>query len=353
MTPSVSVIIPIYNVEPWLRQCVDSVLGQTLRDIEVILVDDGSPDGCPAICDEYAQKDARVRVIHKPNGGVASAVAAGIRAATGTYVGFVDSDDWVDPIYYEQLYLCVAEQDADLVEGQFVSDLMFPGGQQTLEALRSETRIYQGQEDIRRLSKQYLLSFLYDGTPGRPDRPLTYGRWDKLYRHEVLSQALPLYDEQLSLGEDALLNAALLPDCDRVVTLKATARYHHRILFGTVSHRADAGEAQRIAQAHKALLDIADKKGLDKMAATAFIGSMVHARIYRIAGLADVKTAEKSSEMRRFMKNAPAGALEAFVNMRGSAFLRVFYGLLRHGLAAPCVWMVSLHGMLQKKSGDS
>ena len=343
MTPSVSVIIPVYRVEEYLRSCVDSILGQTLRDIEIILVDDGSPDNCPAICDEYAAKDSRVKVLHKENGGVASAVAAGIRAATGTYVGFIDSDDWADPDYYEQLYCCVTEQNADMAEGQFVSELMSPGGQQTLGAIRSETRVYQGREDICRLSKRYLLSFLYDGTPSRPDRPLTYGRWDKLYRREILCQALPLYDEQLSLGEDALLNAAVLPACARVVTLKASARYHHRILSGTVSHRADPGEAQRIAQVHKALLDIAGKKDLDKTAADAFIGSMVHARIYRIAGLPDVGTGKKCADMRQFLHAAPAGALEAFVRARGSAFLRVFYGMLRLGLAAPCVWIVRLH----------
>lgn len=89
----VSVIIPVYKVEPYLRQCVDSVLSQTYTDFEIILVDDGSPDGCPAICDEYAAKDSRVKVIHKENGGLSDARNAGIKVAKGEYIVFVDSDD--------------------------------------------------------------------------------------------------------------------------------------------------------------------------------------------------------------------------------------------------------------------
>lgn len=92
----VSVIVPVYCVEDRLRRCVDSILNQTLRDLEVILVDDGSPDGCGAICDEYADRDSRVRVIHKANGGLSSARNAGLEVCRGEYVAFVDSDDWLE-----------------------------------------------------------------------------------------------------------------------------------------------------------------------------------------------------------------------------------------------------------------
>ena len=97
MGKCISVIVPVYNVEKYLCQCVDSILGQTYRDLEVILVDDGSPDGCPRICDEYARKDGRVKVIHKKNGGLSDARNAGLEMAGGEYVIFVDSDDfWKD-----------------------------------------------------------------------------------------------------------------------------------------------------------------------------------------------------------------------------------------------------------------
>ena len=89
----VSFVVPVYNVESYLRQCVDSILSQTYRNIEVILVDDGSPDRCPAMCDAYTQLDCRVKVLHKPNGGLSDARNTGLMVATGDYVIFVDSDD--------------------------------------------------------------------------------------------------------------------------------------------------------------------------------------------------------------------------------------------------------------------
>lgn len=106
----ISVIVPVYNVEPYLRQCIDSILAQTYTDFELILVDDGSPDNCGAICDEYAEKDNRIRVIHQKNGGVSAARNAGIDIATGEYISFVDSDDWVHPEYLAYLYRAVQEQ---------------------------------------------------------------------------------------------------------------------------------------------------------------------------------------------------------------------------------------------------
>ena len=102
--PKISVIVPIYNVEEYLNRCVDSILNQTFTDFECILVDDGSPDRCPQICDEYAKKDERVKVIHKPNGGSSDARNAGIDAVKGKYLTMVDSDDWIHPQMLEILY---------------------------------------------------------------------------------------------------------------------------------------------------------------------------------------------------------------------------------------------------------
>lgn len=102
--PLISVIVPAYKVEKYLNRCVDSILSQSYPNIEVLLVDDGSPDSCPQICDEYARRDARVRAIHKPNGGLSDARNAGIDAARGEYVAFVDGDDYVDAEMYAALY---------------------------------------------------------------------------------------------------------------------------------------------------------------------------------------------------------------------------------------------------------
>ena len=100
----ISVIVPVYKVEKYLRQCLDSLAAQTLDDIEIIIVDDGSPDGCPDICDEYVAKDARMKVVHKKNGGLLSARKAGLAASCGDYIGFVDGDDWVEPDTFLNMY---------------------------------------------------------------------------------------------------------------------------------------------------------------------------------------------------------------------------------------------------------
>lgn len=111
--PPVSIVVPIYNVEKYLKPCVDSILSQTFSDFELILVDDESPDNCGQICDEYARKDMRVRVIHKKNGGLSDARNAGIQAARTKYIGFIDSDDYIESSMLEVLYKLVTETGAD------------------------------------------------------------------------------------------------------------------------------------------------------------------------------------------------------------------------------------------------
>lgn len=103
METVLSIIVPAYKVEKYLPKCIDSILAQTFRDFELILVDDGSPDNCPAICDEYAAKDSRIAVIHQPNAGVSAARNAGLKRARGRYIGFVDPDDWTAPEMYEEM----------------------------------------------------------------------------------------------------------------------------------------------------------------------------------------------------------------------------------------------------------
>lgn len=148
--PYFSVIIPVYKAESWLRECVDSVLGQTFRDLELILVDDGSPDGCPAVCDEYARADNRVRVIHQTNSGVAAARNNGLDAALGEMAVFMDSDDyWCRPTMLEEIWqICQAAPETDVV--YFKNRHLYPDGhivdwplqvRQNFEALTPEEQL--------------------------------------------------------------------------------------------------------------------------------------------------------------------------------------------------------------------
>ena len=112
--PKVSVIVPVYNTEQYLKECVDSLLKQTLTDLEIILIDDGSPDNSAYICDEYAKLDSRVKVIHKENGGLSSARNAALDICKGEYIGFVDSDDFVEPTMFEELYNSAINYNSDI-----------------------------------------------------------------------------------------------------------------------------------------------------------------------------------------------------------------------------------------------
>lgn len=112
--PKISIIVPIYNVEPYLRKCLDSIVGQTYRNLEIILVDDGSTDNCGAICDEYAARDGRIIVIHQLNGGLSKARNSGLDIASGSYLGFVDSDDWIELDMFEYLISNALSEDANI-----------------------------------------------------------------------------------------------------------------------------------------------------------------------------------------------------------------------------------------------
>lgn len=119
--PKISVVVPVYGVEKYLNECVDSILNQTIKDIEVILVDDGSKDKCPQIIDEYAKKDSRVVAIHQENGGYGKAVNHGISVARGEFIGIIESDDWIEPDMYEKLLHEAEQTDSDITKCSFFS----------------------------------------------------------------------------------------------------------------------------------------------------------------------------------------------------------------------------------------
>lgn len=177
--PLISVIIPIYNVEPYLKRAVDSVLSQTYTHLEVILVDDGSPDGCGVICDEYKEKDKRVVVIHKQNGGLSDARNAGLEKANGEYIAFLDSDDFIAPFFISTLYYELIRTESDVafsmyqvVEGENSAHFVEPP--KDLEWENKNCFIYNRKE---------LLTYMYDAN--HPDATYFIVSWNKLYKAEL------------------------------------------------------------------------------------------------------------------------------------------------------------------------
>lgn len=150
MEEKISVIIPIYQVEKFLKKCIDTVREQTYQNLEIILVDDGSKDNCPQICDEYAKEDARIRVIHKENGGLSDARNVGIENATGEYLFFVDSDDWIEKETLAHLYAILIENQADIVECQY--EKVYQETDKLLNEKTEEIKVLQSGQALENLA---------------------------------------------------------------------------------------------------------------------------------------------------------------------------------------------------------
>ena len=152
--PLISIIVPVYKVEKYLKRCVDSILTQTYQNMEIILVDDGSPDNCGAICDRYKETDNRVVVIHKKNGGLSDARNTAIPLAKGEYISFIDSDDWISSYYVEHLYEAVAKCDADIGISWFENVFEGKALQSKPEELLSNYECLTAEECLKKLLYQ-------------------------------------------------------------------------------------------------------------------------------------------------------------------------------------------------------
>lgn len=224
MKPCISVIVPIYNVEKYIHKCVDSLLAQTYPHLEIILVDDGSPDGCPAICDAYAEKDGRVRVIHKENGGLSDARNAGLEIASGEYIGFVDSDDWIEPDMFEYLYNGMAGGAEISVCG-------------VLEHRTYRIEIKNAPTDIVYTAEDALNEMFFD-------RMENYA-WNKLYEARLWK------DVRFPTGknfEDVLTIYKTFERASRVAVLRE-AKYHYLIRPDSISGLVDFSNRLHIIEA--------------------------------------------------------------------------------------------------------
>lgn len=202
----ISVIVPVYKVEEYLDRCVQSIVDQTYKNLEIILVDDGSPDNCPAMCDAWAQKDTRIKVIHKKNGGLSDARNAGMEVSTGDYIAFVDSDDWVHRDYIIFLYRAIQEHDAELAACNV--KVVYEEGSQSTE---------QVQYKAFPANAEQALETLIHGTGFRAVA------WNKLYSRELLKQ------ECFKVGrlhEDEFFTYRILAKAKRLAFVESPLYYY-------------------------------------------------------------------------------------------------------------------------------
>lgn len=208
MDPKISIIVPVYKVEPYIHKCIDSILNQTFKDFELILVDDGSPDRCGEICDEYAKKDNRIVVIHKENKGVSSARNTGIQIAKGEYIAFVDPDDYIDKNMYEKLLLMAKTNNLDITVCQIktVNNIL---------GIKKVTEIYDNEVlNKKSIDDELMPSILHGKDYG------TFSSVNKLYKKDIFKKYGVLFDETRDHGEDARLNLTLLSKIDRIGFIK-------------------------------------------------------------------------------------------------------------------------------------
>lgn len=231
----ISVIVPIYNIETYLPQCIESLLCQTFWDLEIILVDDGSTDGCAGICEEYSRRDSRIVVIHKENGGLVSARKAGLKAAKGAYIGYVDGDDWAEPDMYGRMYARMTEQKADVV--------MCGRYEDTGNARRE---VFHGIPEGR-YGKEALMEDVYPRMIAGEaffEWGLFPGVWDKLFRRECLERFQYEVDERIVMGEDAACTYPCLLNVDSIYIMHECL-YHYRQTTSSMVRRIQESKAER------------------------------------------------------------------------------------------------------------
>ncbi|MBR2903596.1 MAG: glycosyltransferase, partial [Clostridia bacterium] len=201
----ISVIVPIYGVEKYLNKCVESIANQTHKDLEIILVDDGSKDNCPVLCDEWAKKDARVKVVHKENGGLSDARNAGYPFVTGDYISFIDSDDYIEPTFYETLLKAMEKSGAEIAEC----------GTRYVDEEGKELKLRQSQDGEFDKITALLRLIKEDG--------LYQTVWNKLYKKEVVDGLL---FEKGKYNEDEFWTYRVFDKATKIVSVE-TALYNY------------------------------------------------------------------------------------------------------------------------------
>ena len=225
--PKVSIIIPVYNTEKYLKQCIESLTNQTLSEIEIIMVDDGSKEECALLCDELAEKDKRIKVLHKQNEGQGTARNHGLKVATGEYIGFVDSDDYVKPEMYEVMYKAAKNNDADLV----LSGVCFVGGNTFAKSGEYEEKSYFDSEVIftKNDIKQVLLGIVGALPYESDDSRYGVSVCKNIFKRSLLNDnKLEFVSERKIISEDTIFMIDYVKCSQKVVGIPGAFYFYRR-----------------------------------------------------------------------------------------------------------------------------
>ena len=251
----ITVVVPVYNVKSYVNRCVDSLLAQTVEGLEIILVDDGSTDGSGEICDQYERQNDCIRVLHKENGGLTSAWKAGVELANGPYVGFVDSDDWVDPDMYARMLALASKEKADLVVCGLVFDFEDPQIPKREEISNFKKEVYD-----RKAVEELFPILINDGYFF--GRTLQSARVTKLFRTELIRKNMKYCDERVSLGEDMQITFPVLLDTEKMCVIPDYYPYHYWINAKSITGKYDSAYMDKVRLLASRLNAISREKGV-------------------------------------------------------------------------------------------
>lgn len=240
----VSVIVPVYNTEKYLKRCIDTLVKQSFQNLEIILIDDGSTDGSGKLCDEYALADSRISVIHKENGGLVSAWKAGVRESSGEYLCFVDSDDWVEFQMIDDMVKYLTGIKKEIISSDYVIEKINGNKQNMYQGL--EPGIYEGSNLRTKVIPEIL---------GKENRLISFSRCMKLISRELIIDNCKYSDPVIRMGEDVTVMLPAIIDCERLVIMDHKIYYHYFYADESMVHGYDSGLFKNIQQLHE-IIDV-------------------------------------------------------------------------------------------------
>jgi len=229
--PLISIIIPVYNVEKYLNECIESVINQTYVNLEIILVDDGSPDNCPQICDNWMQKDSRIKAIHKKNGGLSDARNAGLDIVTGEYIFFIDSDDFIDSNTIQDLYKLIIKTDSDIACGSIYKYLNGETRPVFNSIINTERDVFSGIEQLNNMLNS----------------DTDCAVWNKLFKREIIKGHRFIKGRY---NEDIIFLFPLYARCNRIVYTNRRY-YYYRDTAGSVTNKFSEKTVHALINLHE------------------------------------------------------------------------------------------------------
>lgn len=315
----ISVIVPVYNVEKYLDRCIKSIINQSYKNIEILLIDDGSPDNCPKLCDEWAKKDERIKVFHKVNAGLGMARNTGIDYATGKYICFVDSDDYIDLNLIQETYDVAKQQKSDIVM-YGLNSVDINGNIIKADIPLVEKNYFEGSEIL-----EYVLPNMIAADPETGKRMnLNMSASGSLFSKALIDRAQWRFvSERQYISEDFYSLLDLYEYVQRVSILNA-AYYYYCYNDASLTHVYNAKKYKKICECHSAMLTLCEKKNYPREVKVCldsqFIGSVI-AHMKQII-LIDSVFAEKKKELRKIIEDEYIQLVVKYMNTKNESLQR-------------------------------